>query len=66
MNRAQKRALALRLLEQAGDLVEFFGEYLPELAEQGVTPEQVAEKLALWLRDLPGDVWDTRLPTPLT
>lgn len=65
MNRDQKRRLALALLNQAGDLVEFFTDKCPDLADE-ITSAEAAEQLGRWLKHLPGDDWDTRLPEPGT
>lgn len=57
----QKRTLAAALLSKAGDLVEFFPELCPELAEE-VDAADAGAQLAVWLKNLPGSAWDTRLP----
>lgn len=61
MNNDQKRILAAALLNKAGDLVEFFAELCPELAEE-ISADDAAAQLAVWLKNLPGSAWDTRLP----
>ena len=61
MNNDQKRLLAAALLNKAGDLVEFFAEQCPELAEE-VSTDDAAAQLAVWLKNLPGSAWDNRLP----
>ncbi len=65
MNAAEKTALAMLLLRKAGDIAEFWGELVkdePALAE--VSSEDAAEQLTVWLKRLPGDRWDLRLPQP--
>lgn len=57
---AKKRAVALKLLGAAGNLVEFWG----ELGVEGVGADEAAEMLTTWLQYLPGGEWDTRLPQP--
>lgn len=57
----QKRRLAAALLNKAGDLVEFFTDLCPDLAEE-IEAGDAAAQLAVWLKNLPGDAWDTRLP----
>lgn len=61
LTNAQKRELAAALLNKAGDLVEFFDEQCPGLAFE-VDRADAAAQLAVWLKNLPGDAWDTRLP----
>lgn len=61
LNNDQKRALAAVLLNKAGDIVEFFTELCPELAEE-IDAADAAAQLAVWLKNLPGDAWDVRLP----
>ena len=65
LTRTQKRALAVRLLHQAGNLVEFWGEYVEDdeiLSE--VNSTDAAAQLSRWLKHLPGEYWDLRLPDP--
>lgn len=62
LTRKQKEALAFKLLIHAGDIVEYWGTGTDEM--EGVTSEQVAAQLAVWLKGLPGTVWDNRLPQP--
>jgi len=68
MTRHQKEALAYALLGQAGDLIEFWHDYLRsgKLPDNlaGVDVEEAAEQLTQWLKRLPGDIWDNRLPLP--
>jgi len=64
MTRDQKRQLAALVLCRAADIVEFWGEIAEDLDRAGVTPEDAAECIAGWLRHLPGDSWDRRLPDP--
>ncbi|MDJ0465064.1 hypothetical protein [Streptomyces sp. H27-C3] len=54
---AKKRLVARRLLHQAGNLVEFWG----EMGDEAVDAEFARECLARWLEVLPAGVWDTRL-----
>ncbi|WP_435058447.1 hypothetical protein [Streptomyces sp. bgisy060] len=53
----KKRLVALRLLYQAGNLVEFWG----EMGDPAVEPEFARACLARWLEVLPGTDWDLRL-----
>ncbi len=61
LTNAQKATLALALMHKAGDLVEFFTDMCPELAEE-IDAADAAAQLAVWLKKLPGSGWDTRLP----
>ncbi|WP_214665741.1 hypothetical protein, partial [Streptomyces javensis] len=58
----KKKRVASALLTQAGNLVEFWS----EMGEQGVDAGFARDCLARWLKDLPGDAWDTRLGDPDT
>lgn len=68
LTREQKRALARTVWSRCGDFAEFWGEML----EGGTIPEElhdadpqaVFEQLSRWLRRLPGDTYDLRLPDP--
>lgn len=61
MTRRQKQEIAARLIYAAGNLVEFYGEdHSPEIP--GISAEEFASTLAAWLKTLPGDSWDKRLP----
>lgn len=66
MTKEQKRALAAVLIREAGNLVEFWEEkqasgYGDECLN-GLSSNDIGLQLAIWLKDLPGDEWDTRLP----
>lgn len=63
LTNAQKAALALALMHKAGDMVEFFTDMCPELAEE-VDAADAAAQLTMWLKKLPGSAWDMRLPLP--
>lgn len=75
LTREQKRRLAGNLTSAAAEMAySFVTNYGPE-DRSGIydeDPEVVAfdravrETLARWLRDLPGDEWDRRLPDPST
>lgn len=61
----KKRLVAKALIYQAGSLVEFWSDMTsnllePEEAEE-ISPEFARECLNTWLKNLPGDSWDTRL-----
>lgn len=61
----QKSELAAALLMQAGNLVEFRDHYLDGDAYEGLrkaSSEDIAAQLSTWLKRLPGDYWDSRLP----
>lgn len=57
----QKAALATMLIQKAGSLIEFWGEYADDELQQ-VSAQQAAEQFAVWLKGLPGNSWDSRLP----
>ncbi|MEV7681603.1 hypothetical protein AB0O64_24060 [Streptomyces sp. NPDC088341] len=56
----KKRRVALVLIQQAGTLVEFWG----EMGDPAVDSEFARACLARWLKDLPGKDWDLRLNEP--
>lgn len=58
----KKREVALYLLQEAGTLVEFWTE--KTCGQTDITAEEAREFLAGWLKNLPGDAWDTRLDPP--
>ncbi|PXY20842.1 hypothetical protein [Prauserella muralis] len=68
MNLKQKRAAASLLIRAAAEAAAMYGddpENFPEWEDlQGVSEGEVAEQFARWLRGLPGDAWDARLPMP--
>lgn len=75
MTNEQKRALARILIQQAGNIVEMWeeskGQGYDEEVLRDVNSWDAGVQLAVWLKDLPGDDWDTRLPcvakaTPIT
>ncbi len=54
----QKRAVALMLMQAAGNILEFWSER-DDTDDIDVTDAQ--RWMAAWLKDLPGTQWDTRL-----
>jgi len=66
MTNKQKEELAGALISRAGELIDDWARevdtYHPEL--KGVSSAEAAEQLAKWLKHLPGNVWDVRLPEP--
>lgn len=62
LTNGQKRAVAAKLIETAGDLVADWEE---RFESQGEKPPcnavEARELLAKWLQKLPGTAWDTRL-----
>lgn len=63
--REKKQAVVWRLLSAAGDLVEFWSEKTAHEEWAGeIDAEYARECMAVWLRRLPGVVWDTRLGAP--
>lgn len=61
----QKQILAERLIQQAGNLVEFRVDLLDDSTElRKATQEDIAAQLGKWLHRLPGLYWDNRLIQP--
>lgn len=60
---AKKHVVVRALLHQAGNLVEFWSDFVDD---DRVDAEFARECLNRWLQDLPGDDWDTRLAPPRT
>jgi len=54
----QKRAVAFLLMQQAGNLLESWGE---REDTEDIDYGDAQQWLAGWLKDLPGNDWDTRL-----
>lgn len=68
MNREQKQALAMVLIDKAGDLIEFWSEQIEcqpshEILKT-IDGREAAQQIANWLGRLPGNGWDNRIPTP--
>lgn len=61
--REQKRAVALMLMQAAGDILEFWSD---RDDTEDIDIIDAREWLATWLRGLPGDQWDIRLDHPKT
>lgn len=58
----KKREVALRLLQEAGTLIEFWTEKTG--GQTDITADEAREFIAGWLKYLPGEAWDTRLDAP--
>lgn len=56
--RDQKRAVAVMLMQAAGNVLEFWDE---REDTEGISAADAQEWIAGWLKTLPGDSWDTRL-----
>lgn len=56
----KKRIVAELLIRKAGDLVEFWS----DCGDADVPVDEVRDFLTTWLKNLPGDAWDTRLDRP--
>jgi hypothetical protein len=56
----QKRAVAVMLMQAAGNILEFWSE---RDDVEDIDPDLAQQWLAGWLKDLPGTQWDTRLGT---
>lgn len=59
--RERKQLVAQILIQQAGDLLEHWGE-IPYTEDLDIT--EAREWIASWLKTLPGTAWDTRLDHP--
>lgn len=72
MKPRQKHAVAVALLRAAGDALDLLEEVRSGLRDgydyhrdlDGLSREEIAAQFAMWLRGLPGNDWDSRLPTP--
>lgn len=73
MTPRQKRAAAALLIRAAADAVEILDEVRcgnrdAYEHQRGVIDElsleEIRAQFAMWLRGLPGDCWDSRLPQP--
>lgn len=66
MTNKDKQLLASVLISAAANVVENMRcdqfAYMEEIKH--LDPDAAAMQLAKWLKNLPGDVWDTRLPQP--
>lgn len=61
----QKNEIIETLMTQAGNLVEFWGDYWEGLAmEPPCTAQEAADYLGKILYRLPGSAWDDRLTKP--
>lgn len=64
MTREEKQRVALALMQQAGNLIEFWEQRFEDVGERPPCDAEEARVLiAKWLQHLPGDNWDTRLGT---
>jgi len=59
--REMKQAVALRLMQKAGDLIEFWEESTEGTSAEGIPGNFARDCIARWLRTLPGNDWDLRL-----
>jgi hypothetical protein len=64
LTRKQKQDLAFALMSAAANLVETLGDKNGYNADLDIDPKAAAQQLANWLKNLPGNSWDTRLPQP--
>lgn len=62
---AQREALAMLLLSKAGDILDDWLTLTTDYKDlRGLSEEDAAKMLSEWLRGLPGEGWDARLPEP--
>lgn len=69
LTRAQRRGLAMAVLSEVGNLVEFWNEKVqaspPQWQLDDIEPDEAAQIIANWLAPLPtGDQWPCQLPQP--
>lgn len=62
LTQRQKRIIAGELIQCAGTLIEFWEERFDN--DPPCTADEAAHQVATWLKRLPGDAWDNRLPQP--
>ena len=62
LTRKQQEALAGLVMQQVANIKEYpeMREGEPELAD--VSSEEIGKQLSIWMRKLPGTIWDNRLP----
>jgi len=61
--RETKQAVAAELLDAAGTMVEFWTQRFTDRGEEPPCDAgEAAEMVAQWLKTLPGEMWDNRLP----
>ena len=62
LTRKQQEALASLVMQQVANLKEYseMRDSEPELAE--VSSEEIGKQLSIWMKKLPGTIWDNRLP----
>lgn len=56
----QKEELAFQVMSAVGNIIEF-GTYKDAHELADLSPEDIKEQLAKWMKILPGKVWDIRL-----
>jgi hypothetical protein len=62
LKREVKKAVADKLIETAGDLIENWEERFEQVGEEApCSAEEARACIARWLYKLPGDSWDSRL-----
>jgi glutaredoxin-related protein len=62
LTRKQQEALASLVMHQVANLKEYpeMREGEPDLAN--VSAEEIGKQLSIWMKKLPGTIWDNRLP----
>lgn len=65
LTQQQKAALAARMINHVAKMVEFRDELVTDPALADLTINEIAAQLTMWLKGLPGDSWDVRLPDPI-
>jgi glutaredoxin-related protein len=62
LTRKQQEALASLVMQQVANLKEYseMRDSEPDLAD--VSSDEIGKQLSIWMKKLPGTIWDTRLP----
>lgn len=62
LTRKQQEALASLVLSRVADIAEY--EEIRELSDEikELPTEQIKLQLSVWMKKLPGTIWDNRLP----
>lgn len=61
----QKADLAEVVIRNVANLVEFRSDMINSPSLANLSTDEIAAQLTQWLKGLPGEAWDTRLPDPI-
>lgn len=62
LTRKQQEALASLVMAQVANLLEYSEMRESEHELEDVSVEEIGKQLSIWMKKLPGTIWDTRLP----